>query len=117
MIPITEIAANRIREARKDQRLSQDDLAKRVGLTRVTISHIENGQRKSLKPEVIRKFAQVLNQPEAYFYGEVTKSMEALPSSLKDAVERLFDLPHSQQEKLGSIIGKIVDWYESEVNI
>ncbi|WP_294410504.1 helix-turn-helix transcriptional regulator [Ruminococcus flavefaciens] len=38
------ILRNRLKEIRKEQRLSQDELAKMVGVSRNTISSIETGQ-------------------------------------------------------------------------
>jgi len=38
------ILSNRLKEIRKEKNLSQDDLAKKVGVSRNTISSIETGQ-------------------------------------------------------------------------
>ncbi|MBO4493733.1 MAG: helix-turn-helix transcriptional regulator [Ruminococcus sp.] len=38
------VLLNRLKEIRKEQRLSQDELAKMVGVSRNTISSIETGQ-------------------------------------------------------------------------
>jgi putative transcriptional regulator len=40
----TQKLGNRIRVARAEQRLSQEDLARLAGVTRQTIGYIENGQ-------------------------------------------------------------------------
>ena len=44
MIDDSLILRNRLKEIRKEQRLSQDELAKMVGVSRNTISSIESGQ-------------------------------------------------------------------------
>ena len=44
MIDDSLILRNRLKEIRKEQRLSQDKLAKMVGVSRNTISSIETGQ-------------------------------------------------------------------------
>ena len=44
MIDDSLILRNRVKEIRKEQRLSQDELAKMVGVSRNTISSIETGQ-------------------------------------------------------------------------
>jgi putative transcriptional regulator len=56
--------ANRLRVARAERRLSQDDLARLVGVTRQTISSIENGQ---YCPSALLAFllARALDQPIA----------------------------------------------------
>ena len=44
MIDDSLILRNRLKEIRKEQRLSQDELTKMVGVSRNTISSIETGQ-------------------------------------------------------------------------
>jgi len=44
MIDDSLILRNRLKEIRKEQRLSQDELAKMVGVSRNTMSSIETGQ-------------------------------------------------------------------------
>lgn len=65
---------NRLRVARAEQRLSQDQLARMAGVTRQTISAIENGQ---YCPSALLAFilARELNKPvEALFYLGERKS-------------------------------------------
>jgi transcriptional regulator with XRE-family HTH domain len=109
---VISILTDRIREARKAKGFSQDQLAERVGLTRVTISQIENGRRKSIKPQTLRKLAEALEKPEVYFYREVMLPPDSLPDSLRGVMTRLLALPRPQQEKLGHIFEQIVDLYE-----
>lgn len=44
MIDDSLVLRNRLKKIRKEQRLSQDELAKMVGVSRNTISSIETGQ-------------------------------------------------------------------------
>ena len=44
MIDDSLVLRNRLKEIRREQRLSQDELAKMVGVSRNTISSIETGQ-------------------------------------------------------------------------
>ncbi|EWM53211.1 helix-turn-helix transcriptional regulator [Ruminococcus flavefaciens] len=44
MIDDSLVLRNRLKEIRKEQRLSQDELAQMVGVSRNTISSIETGQ-------------------------------------------------------------------------
>lgn len=43
-LPLVPRLANRLRVARAERRWSQDDLARRAGVTRQTVSSIETGQ-------------------------------------------------------------------------
>jgi len=65
---------NRLRVARAEQRLSQEQLARMAGVTRQTISAIENGQ---YCPSALLAFilARELNKPvEELFYLDERKS-------------------------------------------
>ena len=60
----------RLREAREYLGLSQDEVARVVGLPRPAISLIESGQRKVDALE-LKKFAELYQRPVADFTGEV----------------------------------------------
>lgn len=53
---------NRIKEIRREKNLSQEDLAKLVGLHRVTISLIEN-DKSTPDGDTIAAFVRALNKP------------------------------------------------------
>jgi transcriptional regulator with XRE-family HTH domain len=59
-----------IRKARKEQGLSQNELAERLAYSNTTISKIENGTRKSGLDE-LASFATVLGKPIDYFFGAI----------------------------------------------
>lgn len=60
----------RLREAREYLGLSQDEVAKVVGLARPAVSLIESGQRKVDALE-LKKLAELYQRPVADFTGEV----------------------------------------------
>jgi len=62
--------AGRLREAREYLGLSQDEVARTVGLPRPAISLIESGQRKVDALE-LKKLAEVYQRPVTDFTGEV----------------------------------------------
>lgn len=111
---IASTLGEKIKLARKAKGFSQDELALSVGLSRVSISHLENGRRKSLKPAILDKLAKVLEKPETYFYAEITPSLDSLPKVLKEAIMHLLDLPYVEQERLGHIFKQIIDLRESK---
>lgn len=57
---IKDVLARRIREYREKYGFSQSDLALRLGLNRVIISQMENGERK-ISAEELAKLAEVFN--------------------------------------------------------
>lgn len=63
--------------------LSQDEVAKKMGLSRTAISLIESGQRE-VKALELKKFADIYNRPTNYFTGEIE-----VAAALPDDVEHL----------------------------
>ncbi len=59
----------RLREAREYLGLSQDEVAKYLGIPRTALSHIESGQR-GVDALELKKMAQLYKQPGVYFTGE-----------------------------------------------
>lgn len=56
---------NRIRALRKTKKLSQDELANEVGVSRKFLSNIENGNR-NFKCDTLMKLAEALDTSEMY---------------------------------------------------
>lgn len=65
---LTELA-KRIRTARENARLSQDELGKSIGLSDKSVSAYEKG-RSQPPLENLRKIAEVTNHPLTYFTQE-----------------------------------------------
>jgi len=63
----------RLKSAREYLELSQDEVAKALGLPRTAISMIENGQRKVDAIE-LKKLAEIYQQPITHFTGEQVAS-------------------------------------------
>lgn len=69
--PRREITIGRqIRKKRNILKLTQRQLAKKVGLSQKDISRIETGESEKISESVLRKFSEVLQEPISYFYGE-----------------------------------------------
>jgi transcriptional regulator with XRE-family HTH domain len=67
--------AERLREARETRGLTQDDVARAMGLAnRTSISHIESGFRQVKVLELVR-FAGVLGVPVTYFTDGLESSL------------------------------------------
>lgn len=79
----------RIKEARESGRMSQKELAGKIGFSSATaISLIESGDRKT-SVEVLEKLAKVLHKDMNYFLG-------------KEVVERDFGMALRADKKLSS---------------
>ena len=73
----------KLREAREYLGLSQDEVAKVIGVARPAISLIENGQRKVDALE-LKKFAELYQRPTTDFTGDVE-----IDAPLPEAVQHL----------------------------
>lgn len=54
---------NRLKEMRESQKLTQEELSNRSGVSRVTISGLESGRTAVVKTDTLIKIADALNEP------------------------------------------------------
>src|SRR5205823_5876718 len=64
-----------IRRARKERRLTQGQLAKRIGKSRYLVSKIENGKHQSVNHGTVRAIAQVLGLSHIRLIWDVQRSL------------------------------------------
>lgn len=73
----TELMGLRIKQKRTEENITQDDLAKNLGLNKSTIQRYETGKIKAVKLPVIEAMARMLHVNPAWLIG---KSEEETPS-------------------------------------
>jgi transcriptional regulator with XRE-family HTH domain len=118
----------RVRIARQSLGMTQEALAQHVGVSRITINQIENGRRKQLKPDALRKIAEATKKPEHYFYAVDTSDGDPPQDAFRDIVQqsnmspqlgivflKLLALSRPHQERLGRLIEQLLLWYEAEI--
>lgn len=88
----------RLREAREYLGLSQDEVAKYLGIPRTALSHIESGQRRIDALE-LRKLAALYKRPVASFTGESLQS-EDLPEDVAHLARAAAGLSESDRKEL-----------------
>lgn len=71
-----ETVSARIREKRKEQRLTQQELADKAGVSLKTIQRWENGER-SPRVEEMNRLAEVLQVSSAYLMGTDDTSIQS----------------------------------------
>ena len=77
---------NRLKELRKEKKLTQEELAQEIGVSKITILRWENGERQ-IKPEKAQQLADYFGVSVGYLLGyEEAKTLENI---LKDAEEYL----------------------------
>jgi transcriptional regulator with XRE-family HTH domain len=65
-----KLIAHRIKEARKEQGITQMELALKLNQDRSSISYIENG-KITLAADRIGDFSRALNKPILYFLSDI----------------------------------------------
>ncbi len=89
--------AEKLRVAREYINLSQDEVAKAVGIPRAAISLIESGQRRVDVLE-LKKFASVYDRPVSYFTGDEKAS--ALPEEVEHLARAAKNLSARDRQEL-----------------
>lgn len=62
--------ANRMRHVRTIRGLTQQELARHVGVTQPTISYIERGDALQVKPEMMRRISRALRISRRWLFDE-----------------------------------------------
>lgn len=72
MKPIDIEVARKIRKRRLELKLTQEQVAKKLGVTRGNVTQFEMGRNK-IKHNTLRKYAEILKKPVSYFVGDESK--------------------------------------------
>lgn len=75
--------SNRINELRKQQGLTQQQLAQKLGLSKATIAMYESEKTENIKMENILKMEQILDASPAYIMGWSNTRYEMSPRESK----------------------------------
>jgi len=89
----------RLREAREYLGLSQDEVAKGVGVPRSAISLIENGQRKVDALE-LKKLAELYQRPAADFTGDTDVIDAPVPEMVQHLARAAAKLTETDRAEL-----------------
>lgn len=65
---------NRIAEIRKSQNMSQEELAKKAGISRSAMVYVESGSRDSVSTKTLQKIADALGVPFFQLFNVDQKS-------------------------------------------
>jgi len=112
--------SNRIKELRERLDLSQEGLAKRMGINRVAVSQIENGQRKICTEELI-KLSRIFNLTPNVLL-DLDKDIEIVfeereKERPKEKVEIRISVPQKNIEKFKEVLLYILGKVGSKPNV
>lgn len=102
----------RLREAREYLGLSQDEVAKYLGIPRTALSHIESGQRRIDALE-LKKVALLYKRPVSFFTGE-SESGDGLPEDVAHLARAAAGLSESDRQELSRFADYLRARAESE---
>lgn len=102
----------RLREAREYLGLSQDEVAKYLGIPRTALSHIESGQRRIDALE-LKKLAQLYKRPVVYFTGE-SQSDTGMPEDVAHLARAAAGLSEGDRRELSRFAEYLRSRAESE---
>jgi len=86
----TDDFGKKVRDRRREEKLSQEELAQRVGISRNYLSQIERGQATNLSWQVMERLTSVLGLKQEQ--AGTLEAMTDLPSSLAEFAKTA-DLP------------------------
>ena len=117
----TDLMGLRIKQKRTEKNITQDDLAKNLGLNKSTIQRYETGKIKAVKLPVIEAMARMLHVNPAWLIG---KSEEETPSysvhldsksqELLNNYNKLNDLGQHEVRKRASELTEIPRYLKDE---
>ncbi len=111
---IKKTIAREIRDARKRARLTQKELAERMGVTQPSISRIEKGESLPEKKTLV-KIAKALDLPDDFFLEKLTPT--PYNSSIKHIMDRLKEIEEKVNRKYSFNKPIPVSVYEDEEKV
>ena len=83
-----KIIGQNIEKARKESGLTQDELARDVGVTPGSLGHWEKGIR-ACKPIYLSKIAEITGKPIGWFFGEIANFNQDGENSIKNILDTI----------------------------
>lgn len=102
---------NRIKAAREKANLTQEDVAKRLGIGRAAYSNIENGHSLVTVEHLIRLVA-ILQQPITYFFGLGTGDLSEDEVTLLEYYRTI--PPGTPKEAALDVVRSLAQTYQSD---
>ena len=81
------VLGNKIKEVRKELRLTQEQLSKRMSISRSTLRDIETGKYKHINLELVDKLSKATNKPTSYFLEDEIE----IDLGIYDVMDKVFE--------------------------
>lgn len=100
----------RLKELRKENGLTLEDIAKIIGVQKAAYCKLEQGQRKTIKMEYIRKLADFYNVNPAWICGyDTNKYIVNRNVIITDILKLLDGLSEKELKKIYNLIKGILE--------
>ena len=109
----------KIKKLREAKEWSQDELAKKINITRITLSHIENNNRQ-IKPDELRRFADILEISTDQLLGRIPLdeiNLEKIYPSDKTKKTMRISVPAKNVKKFKEVLLYILNKIGAKPNI
>jgi transcriptional regulator with XRE-family HTH domain len=93
------VVSARLRQARMDAGLSQEEMARRLGLTQVGYSGLERG-RTPVRMDTLLHICEIVGKPVTFFTGRDTVQVEGLSPMTQEVAGIMENLPNRKKEAI-----------------
>lgn len=107
------LAAERIKQLRKEANLTQEELGDLLGLKKVSIQKYENGGIVNLKSETIEKLSQIFKVSPAYIMGWEKFDKELNTNEIKKEIN-LLELIQQKYGFIGVELAQVLEKLNDE---
>lgn len=87
--PLYQLFGNRVRELREERNVTQEELARRVDLSRTSITNIEKGRQRILLHQLVDIAAALDAKPQDLMPPDTSKSSPPMREDVARVVEML----------------------------
>lgn len=103
----------KLKQRRLDEKMSAEELAKRLGVSKTTIYRYEKGEIAKVPTETLEKISKILNTSPAYFMD-----WSDIPNNTKSDIVAIYDkLNQTRQEKVLNFASDQLAEQEQENNV
>lgn len=112
---VNDMVGHRLKQAREDAGLTQQELCEILDISRTSITQYENG-KYAIPLEILLKFPNILNRPIAYFLGLDFKTLADLSPETQEIIRLLEPLESKYKEAILGYVRFTAEEAKKEAN-
>ena len=97
---------DKLRLRRKQLHMTQEELARQLGVSKITVARWESGTIRNLRQDKLQRLAQVLQLPAAYLLGTGEEQLEQLSEEQlsEELIRRLCSLGQEELKQVDAFV-------------